>query len=135
MVKAKRAQPFAQVLRDVEGELAASTRPKLKPGLHDDCFVDQTGVEYAICEEEITADRAHDLAAAGAIVVWDPCGCGGFCGFTWFAPDDVAVMVRSGPPTIRNNKRSSALISEWRSDAGETLLLANQDVRWADLLA
>jgi hypothetical protein len=66
--------------------------------------------------------------------VWDPCACGGYCGFTWYTPNDIADMVASGQPMIRNNKRHIGNISEWCSDADDVLLIAEEYVRWGDHL-
>lgn len=127
-------QSFADIVRDVESTPQPIPEPK-RPGIGEDgVLTDPDGREYRRVSDEVGPARALELATAGAVVAWDPCGCGGYCGFDWFNADDVSTMVASGPPTIKNNKRHRGNISEWRSDPGVTLLLAQDDVRWSDLM-
>lgn len=119
-------------------EAAATTENNAEgsPGLQgDDEFIDQEGRKYALVQGEVSEDRAYEAAKAGATVVWDPCGCGGACGLDWYSREDVARMVAWGPPDIRSKRRRRGSISEWQSEDGHVLLLAEDSVRWADLLA
>ena len=68
-------------------------------------------------------------------MAWDPYGCGGYCGFRWFNPDQVALLVSSGTPTVRHTKRRRGNHSQWTSGEGKALVVAEDAVRWADLLA
>ena len=77
----------------------ATTPPPPRPGLHGPAqLVDREGRTYAAVEA-ISAKRAQELAQAGAAIVYDPCGCGGYCGLTWFDPQDVNRMVAAGRQT------------------------------------
>jgi len=128
-------QSFADIVREVESTPQA---PPASPGAGmyaNGVLTDPDGRQYTCVEATITAGRAHALAAAGAVVVWDSCGCGGYCGFDWYSADDVKAMVASGPPTIRHTKNHRGNVSEWRSRSREVLVLAEDAVRWADRMA
>jgi len=77
---------------------------------------------------------AYAVAAAGAILGWDECGCGGDCGYRWFDEKAVARVVAAGPPTIRRGKHERGAISVLRSDDGGSLLVVRAPVVWGDAL-
>lgn len=131
MDRQDKRKTFADIVREVQS--APVDEPSREaPGLHDDGrFVDQEGRSHALTHQELSEKEAHRAAKDGASVVWDSCGCGGGCGFEWFSEEDVTRMASWGPPYIR--RRGS--ISEWRSEDGAVLLLAQDDVRWADSMA
>ncbi|MBO9555898.1 hypothetical protein [Cellulomonas sp.] len=122
---------FADIVREVESTPRQPLEAPAAGTLVDGVLTDPDGREYRRVEDTLTANRALALAAAGAVVVWDSCGCGGYCGFEWFSAQDVKAMAASGAPVIRNTKRARGNVSEWRSRSGDVLLLAEDDVRWA----
>src|SRR3954449_2549772 len=129
MGKKHQRATFADVVRGLEQE--ARTPPPPRPGLHGPTqLVDREGRTYAAVEA-VSAKRAQELAQAGAAIVYDPCGCRGYCGLTWFDPEDVHRMVAAGPPTIG---RRRGCITEWRAEGGEIYLLVEDDVKWGDVL-
>ena len=117
---------FADVVRALEQD--ATTPPPPRPGPAQ--LVDREGHTYSAVGA-ISSRRAQELAEAGAAIVHDPCGCGGYCGLTWFHREDVHRMLAAGPPTTR---RRRGCITEWRSERGEVYLLPENDVRWGDVL-
>ncbi|MEE1938084.1 hypothetical protein V1L54_01395 [Streptomyces sp. TRM 70361] len=139
----QRRQTFADLVKAVarEGEDAPARRDEAVsagpgPGLRrDGTLVDPQGRVHEQVRETVSASRALSAAASGALVVWDPCGCGGGCGFRWLDPEEVAALVRSGPPRVRNNKRHIGNISEWHAADGSVLLLAEEAVHWGESLA
>lgn len=134
MAKRPERQTFADIVRDVESSPSEDAEPRTPGFYDDDVFVDAEGRRYELVDESVGASRAYDAAKGGARVVWDPCGCGGACGMEWFSDDQVARMVATGPPEIRKTKRKRGSISEWRDDQGQSLLIAEDAVRWGDLL-
>jgi len=96
---------------------------------------DPDGVRWTMSRQSISAGKAQHLAEAGAAVAWDPCGCGGYCGFDWFTGDQTAQMVAAGTPTVRNTKRRRGNISLWVSEDERLLVVAEDNVRWGNLLA
>jgi len=121
-------QTFAEVVREVE---ATPVVPEPKTG----GVTDPNGTYWTQDIGEISPSEALDLATSGAAVAWDPCGCGGYCGFTWFGPEDVQRLVRAGTPIVRHTKRRHSNISKWVSEAGRSLVIAEDAVRWGDLLS
>lgn len=140
MSKTPRKRSFADIVRDVK---AAPPAPALQydhPGEYTDgTFVDQEGRRYKEVSPSVSAARAYDVAAQGAVLVWDKGGCGDHCphcpGYEWFDEADVARMVAAGRPDIRDKRNSKGNISEWLADDGSRLLIAWVDVRWGDVLA
>jgi hypothetical protein len=128
MGKRPEQKSFADIVREVEAVPPAA----LPAGLSAGVLTDQEGRQYERVDEDITPERALELASAGAIVVHDPCGCGGGCGFDWYTAQDVKDMAVSGPPAIQKGKRRRGTISEWRAESGAALLLAEDAVRWAN---
>jgi hypothetical protein len=120
-------QTFAEVVREVE---EAPVTPEPRTG----GITDPTGTHWMPINRQISPGHALALAAAGAPVAWDACGCRGYCGFTWFSEAQVAGLVRAGAPTIRHTKRRRGNLSEWGSEDGRALVVAEDAVRWADLL-
>lgn len=82
----------------------------------------------------VAAAEALSMAAAGAAVAWDPCSCGGYCGMRWYTRRDVEQMVCAGEPVVRVSKRHRGGISEWVTDDGQRLVVAEDAVTWGDLL-
>lgn len=85
-------------------------------------LTDPEGTRWVKRRANISAGAAHALVKQGARVAWDPCGCGGYCGFTWFSAAEAALLVAAGTPTIRNTKRRHGNLSEWVADEGVSLL-------------
>lgn len=134
MSKRDARKSFADIVREVEST-PKPTDPPHRPGRYTDAFVDKDDRQYELVNEDISEGRALEAAQAGARVVWDPCGCGGYCGMEWYTAEDVQSMVNSGQPSIGRTKRHRGRISEWRSMEGSTLLLAEDGVIWGNALA
>lgn len=99
-----------------------------------DQLVDLQGRRHERVCASIGPAAALERAAAGAQVVWDPCGCGGYCGLRWFHAGEVARMVAAGRPSV-HRKDPVAHLSAWAADDGSEVLLAVASVRWGGLLA
>jgi len=120
-------KPFADVVQEIRDQ-PAPRAPEFGG------VVDPSGVRWVPSKPSISATEAHGLAQAGAAVAWDPCGCGGHCGFTWFSVSEVARLVAAGTPTVRNTKRHQGNLSLWLSGQDRVLVVAEDAVRWGDLL-
>ncbi len=99
MAKRRSQQSFADIVREVQSA-PEPPEPERAPGLYVDEFVDRDNRHYVLVNEDVSEDGAFEAAETGALVVWDPCGCGGHCGMQWFTADDVRRMTASGKPTI-----------------------------------
>lgn len=81
-----------------------------------------------------TSDDDVELAAGGARVAWDHCGCGGYCGFDWYSPEEEARMLAAGTPDVGHTKRRQGALSLWTNDAGGSLIVAVNCVRWGGVI-
>ena len=88
-------------------------------------------------QQQIGPTHAVMLLRSGALVVWDACGCGGYCGFDWLGAGRRDALVHAGPPRIGGRARRGqwGSMSRWRCDDGTDLLLAENHVRWGHELA
>lgn len=127
MSKQPKGQTFAQVVREVEQQ-------PVVPDLDYSGVVDPGGTRWRQDLAEISPARALELAKQGAPIAWDPCGCGGFCGFDWYAADDIARMVAAGTPTVSHTKRKRGNLSVWKNQAGEVLVVAEDAVQWGGVI-
>jgi hypothetical protein len=125
--KHSKGKTFADIVREVEDE-------PVVPAPDYSGVVDPTGKRWHRQEAEISPARALELAKSGARVAWDPCGCGGYCGFDWYGAEEVARMVASGTPTVRQSKRHNGNISEWATAEGDVLVVAEDAVRWGGVI-
>jgi hypothetical protein len=130
VTKSRREKPFAEVVADVMTE----TTPRVRPA-RDLCPRDASGRRYELVDGFISPGRALELAARGAAVAWDACGCHGFCGYTWFDAGAVTEMVAWGRPRFLRKKGEWGHLSEWKSGDGSELVLAEASVRWGTHLA
>lgn len=119
-------QPFAEIVREV---LQTPAKPEPRTG----GITDPSGT-YWRPDTQISPTEALALAAGGASVAWDECGCGGYCGFRWFSTDEVTWLVAAGAPTVRRTKRRRGNLSRWAGDDSPLLVVAEDAVRWGDLL-
>jgi hypothetical protein len=129
---------FAEILREVKENPPSQGTPMIRAlYISSGTIHDPSGRIWQRLDEQITAGRAFDLASKGALVAWDSCGCGGYCGLTWLDADDVVRLVKSGRPVLVKSKRPARRgnLSEWTAEDGQLLVLAELYVRWGDLLA
>ena len=120
-------QVFADIVREVQQAPAAPATPT-------GGVIDPSGTHWFPREQQISPGQALALASTGALVAWDPCGCSGYCGFEWFGAVEVATLVEAGAPEVRRTKRRRGGISEWSSENGKTLVVAENAVRWGRLI-
>lgn len=132
MSKGDARKSFADIVREVQS--TPKPTEHRRPGLYRNEFLDRDDRHYELVGKDVSERRALIAAQSGAQVVWDPCGCGGYCGLEWYTADDVRRMVSSGQPSISRRKNHQGRISEWYSGDGLTLLLAENWVTWGDAL-
>jgi hypothetical protein len=126
--KQPKGKTFAEVVREVEQQ-------PVEPVRDYSGVVDPGGTRWHQQLAEISPARALELAKERAPIAWDPCGCGGFCGFDWYAAEDVARMVAAGTPKVRHTKRKRGNLSVWTNEAGAVLVVAEDAVQWGDVIS
>lgn len=125
--KRPKGKTFAEVVREVEQQPVAPVRDYSG-------VVDPGGTRWHQHLAEISPARALDLAREGASIAGDPCGCGGYCGFDWYGPEDVARMLLAGTPKVRRTKRRQGNISEWINADGGVLVVLEDAVEWGGVI-
>ena len=114
------------MVRDVQAATAPDVAVARHPGAHgDSLFVDQDGRPYRLADPSIDASSAQRAAAAGALVVWDPCGCGGYCGYEWLDAEQ-----RSGLGSVVPRGR----IALYTGEHGGALLFVEESVTWGSTI-
>lgn len=123
----RQRKPFAEVVREVR---ESPSRPvPARNGV-----VGPDGRRWHLVAAELAPAEALARAAAGAAVAWDPCGCRGYCAFTWYTHREGERMVAAGEPVVRLSKRHNGGISEWATLDGQRLVVAEDAVTWGGLL-
>lgn len=127
---------FAEIVAAVEAAPRTSVDPvEATPGRYcGTTLFDLAG--HALNETDGRALEPQEIRAAalaGAGLVWDSCGCGGYCNdLVWV--DSFALRqeaIRSAPTFHKRNPAHVQLLS---GNGGEVLLVAG-DLRWGDLLS
>jgi hypothetical protein len=108
--------------------------PAIEPGVFNGTTLyDPEGREVAPADGRSLSPREVRAAVlGGARLVWDPCGCGGYCNnLAW--PDEVALrrQARLSPPRFRKNHPVDVVVL---TGAGGTVLLASGGVQWGDVI-
>jgi hypothetical protein len=130
----KRRETFAQIVAAVEAAPVLGDRePEVTPGLYSgETLFDLKGNalrefhDHALDPEEIRA-----AVLGGALLVWDSCGCGGYCNaLEWPTQDELRREAEASAPRFRKN--DPARVSLLTGDGGDVLLVAG-GMRWGDL--
>lgn len=99
--------------------------------LSDDFLRGRDGVGWTRVGDVLDPTQAQRLVQDGAVVAWDPCGCGGACGLTWLDNAACERLARSAPQ-VRPSKRYAGAVTQWRNERGGTLLLVQGGIRWGE---
>ena len=126
-----RRPSFKDIVESVEVRPTPEAAPV--PGLHGNVLIDAALRRYELVRDDLSAEEAHALAQSGARLVWDSCGCGGYCEVKWFSAEEVRSMASTGPPKLHRKKRHEA-IAEMRADDGSCVILVNGDPKWGNAL-
>ena len=138
MAGSRRPPSFAEVVGSLPTVTTAASAGTAAPGFLDgDSLLDPAGRVYHRVWRALSPAAAFRAAQSGAGLVWDACGCGGHCALAWFTDEEVNRMAMAGRPHLGRSTRDGGFsgLSEWRSDDGHVLLVAQGAVRWSDLLA
>jgi hypothetical protein len=135
MTPRRKQRAFADEVRDLAANPSAPRTP-LSPrlDLSADSFRGPHGVIWQRVGDVLDPVVARDMIRAGALVAWDPCGCGGDCGLTWL-DDVVRGRLAAALPDVRPSKRYSGAITSWRDKDGHELLVVQWPVQWRDELS
>jgi hypothetical protein len=126
---------FADIVSDAQHEASgrAQEQPEALPPFTDDGkIVVPSGTHYEYVGKLSPSAAAKAVQSAEAVVAYDGCGCGRYCGFEWFTDERVEPFRHAGSPVIKPNKNlPTGSMSEWRAEDGGVLILLEGAVRWA----
>jgi hypothetical protein len=126
---------FAEIVAAVEATPPPIPEPRdVRPGRYSgDTLYDLDG--NPLGETDARALEPEEVRAAvlaGAQLVWDACGCGGYCNdLEW--PDLVALRREAKRSAPQYHKRDPVRV-ERLTGAGGEVLLATGGLRWGDLV-
>ena len=127
----------SQTMAEIVDELRSQRLEAVEEPSEVDGLVGPDGDVFVSVQTEVSPDQAVRAIRAGALVVWDRCGCGGYCGLDWLDADRRQVLLTAERPRIgrRPKKGRWGNVSLWMSGSGIQLLLAEAHVRWGTELA
>lgn len=130
--KSPRRPTFAEVVAEARAAVPAPPPAPPCPGWYDGEIVERDGTVWVRVERGISVAAAHRLVVAGARVVWDPCGCGGYCTPTWVDRAGLVAMTARRPDVPRDRDASFDHYADQRHGV---LVVVSGDVSWAGVLA
>lgn len=136
MAKKRREPTFNDLLKEPTwSELATPKDIRLGTTNRAGDFFDPAGNLLTLAHEEVSLVDAQTFVDDGAIVAFEPCGCGGGgrtgCTAEWFADEAVASIRGGSGPAVTRGK-APTWIDVWKNEA-TTVVYAHGDVEWGDL--
>jgi hypothetical protein len=126
---------FAQIVAEVDATPRAIIEPiAVTPGLFNgDALFDPSGNRLVEVDDRLLDPaEVHAAVLSGSRVVWDQCGCGGYCNeLIW--PDPAELRREANRSAPRNRKNHPARVTRWTGAGGDVLMIAG-DYRWGDVL-
>jgi hypothetical protein len=119
-----------EIVSDAKSSPSKVKQRRLPPGIHDGVLIDRNGLTFSLLKKEISPEEAMQFVKSGAQVVFDACGCGGICGFVYAPVGELQTLSKS-KPVLSSRKGLNGSLSHWRSENGETILLAEGPVNWS----
>jgi hypothetical protein len=99
-------------------------------------FFAPSGEQVVLKKTSVSPSEAAELVAAGALVVFEGCGCGGSAGGCtpeWLDTEQVARIRVAGKPEFIRGYGSPTWIDYWIGES-ETVVFLHGDVKWGDEL-
>ena len=118
-----------EIVSDAKFSPSKVKQRRLPPGIHDGVLIDRSGLTHTLLKKEISPDEAVQFVTSGAKVVFDACGCGGICGFVYAPVGELQTLAKS-KPVLSSHKGLNGSLSLWRSENGESIVLAEGPVNW-----
>jgi hypothetical protein len=127
-------QTFAEIVSAVESApVPVAEKLEVTPGLYSgEVLHDLAGHPlHEVDDHALDADEIRASVLAGALLVWDSCGCGGYCNtLQW--PEAAALRQEASKSAPRFRKKQPARVTRMTGAGGDVLLVAG-DLRWGDL--
>ncbi len=118
-----------EVLSNLKSSPSKQKTRRLPPGINDGVLIDRKGTAYKLSQKNVSPEESTRIVKSGAQVIFDECGCGGICGFVYASQQELSLM-STKTPVIKTHKGLTGSLSVWKSDSGETVLLAEGPIDW-----
>ena len=128
-MKRRTKTTMREIVSDAKSSPSKVKPRRLPPGIHDGVLIDRNGLTHTLLKKEISPDEAVKFVKSGAQVVFDACGCGGICGFVYAPAGELQTLAKS-KPVLSSHKGLNGSLSLWRSENGESIVLAEGPVNW-----
>ena len=129
-----RRQTFAEIVAAVESApTLLPEEPKVTPGHYSgDILYDLAGHPlHEVDDRALETEEIRTAVLDGARLVWDACGCGGYCNaLEW--PESVQLRTEALKAAPRFRKNDRARVTRLTGAGGDVLLVAG-GLRWGDL--
>ena len=129
-MKRRNKATMREIVFDAKSSPSKVKQRRLPPGIHDGVLIDRSGLTYSLLIKEISPEEAVQFVKSGAQVVFDACGCGGICGFVYAPVGELQTLAKS-KPVLSSHKGLNGSLSLWRSENGESIVLAEGPVNWS----
>ena len=141
MAKSPRRSTFADLVQQPtwsETKAAHTGSHAPRPGSFNAAgdFFDPAGRKLRLAAADIEPEQAKALVEAGAMVVAEACGCGGFsgdCTPEWVNEDQLPRLRRGEAPVFTGRHGAPTWLDVWTNDEG-TVVFAHGDVSWGNAL-
>jgi hypothetical protein len=118
-----------EVLSNLKSSPSKQKTRRLPPGINDGVLIDRKGKAYKLSQKNVSPEESSRIVKSGAQVIFDECGCGGVCGFVYASQQELSLM-STKTPVFKTQKGLTGSLSVWKSDSGETVLLAEGPIDW-----
>ncbi|GAA2740957.1 hypothetical protein GCM10009868_05140 [Terrabacter aerolatus] len=141
MPRRPKDRTFTEILTEPtwsESEAARSGQHAPRPGTFNAAgdFFDPHGTRLEPVRDDVTPDEAQRLVDAGALVVHEACGCGGWgagCTPTWLGDERLAQLRRGPEPRFTHRSGAPTWIDVWANDE-RSVVYAHGDVLWGSAI-
>lgn len=127
-------QTFAEIVAEVDSApVQFAESPEITPGLYSGGILyDLSGHPlHEVDDHLLEPDEIRASILAGANLVWDSCGCGGYCNdLEWLELASLQREAAKSAPRFR--KHRAARVTRMTGTGGDVLLVAG-DLRWGEL--
>ena len=137
----RRPPTFAQLAKEKtwsETAVSHSGQFAVRPGARNQAghFFDPNGVRLHLQTEDASPGEAQRQVRAGALVIAETCGCGGWfgdCTPAWLTNDQLKEIRTGPPPRLTGRHDAPTWIEVWTNE-DRAVVFAHGDIAWGSAL-